>query len=1057
MFSIFFLKSLYKTLKAEILSMLFCFLVAFGNLYANASTVYINSDFENMTIGKYIEILEDKERVYLLSDLLSDSSSYYFVKNNTEIINLGISNSAYWYRFSIENLTEEFKPIVLEHSFALNDYVDFYIPERYGQYEVIHSGNFIPIPNRSYPSKDYTVAFDLEPGERKQIFLRIAGRDSLYSVIKVWKPEKYNQFKTNEYMFHGAYFGLILFLTLYNLLVFLTTKDKDYIFYVLYLVFTALLFQGTINGFINEFAFPDYPKIAVDSQVYFYYITLIIYPTMASHILNLKKRNPLLFNILKIEAYIPLFGIFLIPIFGFFVMNQIANVYVFTILSTIIYASFYVLREGYRPAIFFLTAFIFVVFSGLILLIAYMGLIEMNYFVLYGYQIAQAISAILMGISLGDKINYFRKEKEITENQFNISQKLNFNNITKFNDLKNKFLKDVSLELLTPLTGIIGVAEYWKSNPSLKINLKLQQDLEVVLFSSKRISSLVNSIIEFSNIASQRIHIEKINLNLSELLFNLSELYSVLAERKGITIEVSLERHVFFEGDYDKIQQVFHNLFSFIIDSISAKELKISMYRIDKNIVIDYMVDVKGINQKEIDELDEFNIDDMDILVNENQSQKISLALSKKLIELHSGVLNILYEQEKFLIFRTLLNTESGGRDIKLEEQSLTLEKSSETDHSIIPRLREILIVIDDPINVYIIKNHLEHLKYKIKVLSTGAEAIDYCQKDEPPELIIIDMKLPDTSGHKVTEKIRQKYSLAELPILILNYYGINSSYISFKYGANDFLTKPVDRVELLNRVTNLLSYKKNYIENKKNTDLKYELNIAKNLQLSLLPKSNPNIQGMKIETCYIPMTYLAGDFFDYHIGRENQIGIIIADVTGHGVAAAMIASMFKTAFQVQRSIYQNPSDVMYNINQILFSNEAHLITAAYVLIDLTKKLMKISSAGHPPMWIFREGSELITLKPPGRILGFDFESKYETIEFSLQSGDRIFLYTDGVTDVINKNEEIIGEENIYNLIKEHSKLPAGELSRRIMHYLNRWSGKRELNDDISYIIIDIQ
>jgi serine phosphatase RsbU (regulator of sigma subunit) len=156
---------------------------------------------------------------------------------------------------------------------------------------------------------------------------------------------------------------------------------------------------------------------------------------------------------------------------------------------------------------------------------------------------------------------------------------------------------------------------------------------------------------------------------------------------------------------------------------------------------------------------------------------------------------------------------------------------------------------------------------------------------------------MPEISGFEVCKRIREKFSPHELPVVLLTAKNTREDIITgLSLGANDYITKPFDREELLARVKNYIALKKAAEEQKRFLILKQELEIAKSIQLTILPEKLPSIEKLTINAKYEPMMEIGGDFYDFIVLDEKRIGVLIADVTGHGVSAALIASMIKVA-----------------------------------------------------------------------------------------------------------------------------------------------------------------
>ncbi|HMW06251.1 MAG TPA: 7TM diverse intracellular signaling domain-containing protein [Leptospiraceae bacterium] len=243
----------------------------------------------------------------------------------------------------------------------------------------------------------------------------------------------------------------------------------------------------------------------------------------------------------------------------------------------------------------------------------------------------------------------------------------------------------------------------------------------------------------------------------------------------------------------------------------------------------------------------------------------------------------------------------------------------------------------------------------------------------------------------------------------------------------------------------------------KKSERLKVELELARKIQQSIIPRRIPNIPGLEIAAWYRPMETVGGDFYDFRT-KESNLGFIMADVSGHGVPAALVVSAVKTAFGFQELNIEYPSDLLKSMNEILRDKTGgEFVTACYAYIDMEKKILITGNAGHSALWIFRKQTgELISLKPKGRALSLTQDSLFDSTEIHLLFGDRILLYTDGLFEAGNHTGELFGEEKIQELLKLSANMSAKEFGESLLKKVIDWSpGEDKLEDDIALIVVD--
>jgi sigma-B regulation protein RsbU (phosphoserine phosphatase) len=240
------------------------------------------------------------------------------------------------------------------------------------------------------------------------------------------------------------------------------------------------------------------------------------------------------------------------------------------------------------------------------------------------------------------------------------------------------------------------------------------------------------------------------------------------------------------------------------------------------------------------------------------------------------------------------------------------------------------------------------------------------------------------------------------------------------------------------------------------------ELEIARQIQSSLLPRELPRLAGLEIAARHLSMSAVAGDFYDFLVIDEKRVGVLIADVTGHGVPAALIASMLKVAFAAQSAHADAPARVLTGLNRALCGKfEDHFVTAAYVFIDLEAEVLRYAGAGHPPLMVIsRAAGRARQIEENGLMLGLFPEAEYSAIEIPLSAGDRYLLCTDGVLEASNASKEEFGRAGSMRFLESNSALRAKPFSDKLIDELSRWSGQLSggaQEDDITLVVLDFQ
>jgi sigma-B regulation protein RsbU (phosphoserine phosphatase) len=240
------------------------------------------------------------------------------------------------------------------------------------------------------------------------------------------------------------------------------------------------------------------------------------------------------------------------------------------------------------------------------------------------------------------------------------------------------------------------------------------------------------------------------------------------------------------------------------------------------------------------------------------------------------------------------------------------------------------------------------------------------------------------------------------------------------------------------------------------------ELEIARQIQSSTLPQSVPTLTGLDIAARYAPMSAVAGDFYDFLCIDEKRVGILIADVTGHGVPAALIASMLKVAFAGQAAHAHDPARVLTGLNRALCGKfDAHFVTAAYLFVDLEKSLLRYSAAGHPPLMLASgTAGNVREIEENGLMLGMFPEAAYSCVGIQVATGDRCLLYTDGILEAKNTAGEEFGKSRCEEFLETQRDIPAALFANALLENIAGFSGHnsaRAQEDDITLLVLDFR
>jgi serine phosphatase RsbU (regulator of sigma subunit) len=376
---------------------------------------------------------------------------------------------------------------------------------------------------------------------------------------------------------------------------------------------------------------------------------------------------------------------------------------------------------------------------------------------------------------------------------------------------------------------------------------------------------------------------------------------------------------------------------------------------------------------------------------------------------------------------------------------------------------RVLLLVDDDPENIEIV-NAILGEKYEIRVAKNGVKALELVKFEPTPGLILLDVIMPHMDGYEVCRHLKADPKTRDIPVIFLTgKTDVADETRGFEVGAVDYIHKPFSPPIVTARVrTHLMLRDAHETVAQQLSVMNSELEMARQVQLSILPREVPELSGLEIAARYLPMSSVAGDFYDFLVVDEKHVGILIADVSGHGLPSALIASMLQSALAWQCPHASDPGQVLSGLNRAINGKfERHFVTAAYLFVDMENGTLKYSGAGHPPLlqWQAKLGhaNEFVE---NGLMLGPFANASYSAVSFPIEPGDRVVLFTDGIVETKNSSGREFGVERVRQILESKHDLRSGRFVDALLYGLSDWSehaiGSSQ-SDDITLLVIDFK
>lgn len=391
-----------------------------------------------------------------------------------------------------------------------------------------------------------------------------------------------------------------------------------------------------------------------------------------------------------------------------------------------------------------------------------------------------------------------------------------------------------------------------------------------------------------------------------------------------------------------------------------------------------------------------------------------------------------------------------------------------------------ILIVDDDADMRRLLLRTLQRWGYDVVSAADGVEAWEHLQ-NESISFVITDWIMPKLDGLGLCRRIREARLARYIYIILLTAKNSKDELIKgMEAGADDFLIKPFNAGEFKVRIRageRIVTLESNLEEqNKKLQDaysrIREDLDAAVKMQRGLLPSSALTVSGFRFEWIFVPCHFVAGDIFNFFQLNEHRVGFYILDVAGHGIPAAMLSvtlSKVLSPISSQGSPLMRffsdpphydvatPAEAVHALNQMFQSDDdaMHYFTMVYGIVDARSARTILTQAGHPSPVYQPKGGRAELLGTGGFPVGMLPDAKYDEQHLTLHPGDRLFLYSDGITECTGKNGELFSRDRLITLLEEWRDRPLQDVTAGIQQTLERWRGSDEFEDDVTLLALE--
>jgi signal transduction histidine kinase/CheY-like chemotaxis protein len=766
-------------------------------------------------LGHYLSILEDKDKKLSIQEVSSKEWAEKFVKNKISAPSLGLSSSAYWIKFTINNKSSSQKDWLLEIDFPRINKVSLFEPtnnpnSKEPLFTEKLSGSFTPFNKREFKHHSLIFPINVYSNEEKTFFIRIESISTISIPATVWSKQSFQEKDQIRLLLLGVYYGILLVLMPYDILMYFATKDRIFLIDLTRVIVLTVL-QLSFDGFAAQYLWPNSTSLTNHSIQIFSTLFGASIVLLSRDYLNLKEFSPLWDKIAKTLVIILLL-ITVIPIFAYTRFVSIfINFFGLFIIIALVISTALSLRKDYSPAKYFLISILISFLGGAVTLMRNVNLIDNNFFIQYSLHFGSAFQVIVLSVGLAERVRLLLKSKEDAELLATLKEKdseiFKLRNVElteanlklkEVNQIKANFTAMLVHDLKSPLTVVKSTLELLAGDKTLQKDN--QQMISASERSIKKILNLVSEVLEVYRSESKEMPLELKTVDVESFLrdFTLNTRLAAKVNNISVDVQITLPLPQLI-GDINQLERVFSNLVSNALKfTSSGGKITIEVTPIVGTGVESGLTFLRfsitdtgeGIPAEEIPYL-------FEPYRQANSRKKsagvgLGLAIVKRIVASHGGNISVRSQIGVGSCFTVILPVISVTQEIKSNQKLLaTFTRSGKVvpyekidSHQIEQAIHDdttsknapplilsepstespfldpknqptILLVDDDKMNQMIVKKQLQQLGYNVDVAANGVAALRAI-KAKSYNLILMDCNMPVMDGYEATLKIRK-------------------------------------------------------------------------------------------------------------------------------------------------------------------------------------------------------------------------------------------------------------------------------------------------------------
>ncbi|WP_083264432.1 7TM diverse intracellular signaling domain-containing protein [Pseudohongiella acticola] len=770
---------------------------------------------DHYQLTPYLHVLEDVQGRWGLQQAIAEFEATPTPALMRGIDNFGLSDSVYWIKADVQ-LQGESDGWLLEMSYPALDRIDLFYRDGSGELIQKTGGDTLPFSSRDLQYPTVVFSLDLSSDRVSSLYFRVASQGSVQFPMSIWQGDAFRNSQVRNLLGLGLYYGIMFAMVFYNLFILLSIRDRSYLYYILY-VLGIIGYQMANDGLAHQFLWPEFPQFGTYSLTSSACLALVFGLLFCTSFLQVKQHSPLLHKgLLGLAVLTALAGVAPVLLDSYTLAAIATPALGIFVALVIMLTGSWIMLKGFRAARFFMLAWVVFLIATIEVSMQRYGLLGSNFLTENGMYIGTAMEMLLLSLALADRINTLTRDRELAVTRLLENNALTIQTLERADSMKNEFIANVSHELRTPLTGMVGLLDIVIPKVEGRIETKDMENLAMIRSSGWRLTSLVNDIVDISAINRDYLRLERKPVDINTIVNLVLAMCQPLVGNKDLTLksEVPADLPLAF-ADEDRIQQIIFNLVSNAVKFTFSGSITVSAEVQGSTLLVSVRDTGMGIAKERQEAIFEAFEHEDSTIQREFGGSGLGLSIANKLLHLHGSHFDVDSAPGAGACFRFGLPL-AGEADLATEQSSdtsrlltltprpvllpLAAPESHTSESPAVSTGKSILIVDDEAINLHVLQEYLKD-HYRLLLAQDGFEALAILEQEQP-ELVLLDLMMPRMSGYELCRKIREIHSPGDLPVLILTAKNqVEDMVASLRAGANDYLSKPFLKDELLARI----------------------------------------------------------------------------------------------------------------------------------------------------------------------------------------------------------------------------------------------------------------